>query len=152
MIRVAEQSKVLVLNGPNLNMLGLREPEIYGRTTLADIEAACRKRAGALGLAVSFRQSNSEGELVTWVQDARESQDGLIINAGALTHTSVALLDALKLLDAPIIELHLSNIFAREKFRHKSYISLAADGVICGFGASGYELAIEAMNRLLTKS
>lgn len=147
---MAEQSKVLILNGPNLNMLGLREPEIYGRATLADIEAACRKRAKGLGLALSFQQSNSEGDLVTWVQDARDTQDGVIINAGALTHTSVALLDALKLLDGPIIELHLSNIYAREKFRHQSYISLAASGVICGFGASGYELALDAMNRLLT--
>ena len=141
---------MLILNGPNLNLLGLREPEIYGRATLADIEAACRKRAKDLELSLSFRQSNSEGDLVTWIQDARETQDGLIINAGALTHTSVALLDALRLFDAPVIELHLSNIFAREKFRHRSYISLAADGVICGFGAAGYELALEAMNRLLT--
>ena len=141
---------MLILNGPNLNMLGLREPEIYGRATLADIESASRKRAKALGLTLSFQQSNSEGELVTWVQNARDSQDGLIINAGGLTHTSVALLDALKLLDVPVIELHLSNIFARENFRHQSYISLAADGVICGFGASGYELALDAMNRLLT--
>jgi 3-dehydroquinate dehydratase-2 len=141
---------VLILNGPNLNMLGLREPEIYGRQTLADIEAACQARAKALGLDLSFRQSNSEGELVTWLQEARDSQDGVIINAGALTHTSVALLDALKLLEVPIIELHLSNIFTRENFRHQSYISLAADGVICGFGAPGYELALDAMNRLLT--
>lgn len=141
---------MLILNGPNLNLLGLREPEIYGRTTLADIEAACRKRAKDLGLSLSFRQSNSEGDLVTWIQDARDAQDGLIINAGALTHTSVALLDALRMFDPPVIELHLSNIFAREKFRHRSYISLAADGVICGFGAAGYELALGAMNRLLT--
>jgi 3-dehydroquinate dehydratase-2 len=141
---------VLILNGPNLNMLGLREPEIYGRQTLADIEAACQARAKALGLDLSFRQSNSEGELVAWLQEARDSQDGVIINAGALTHTSVALLDALKLLEVPIIELHLSNIFTRENFRHQSYISLAADGVICGFGAPGYELALDAMNRLLT--
>lgn len=141
---------MLILNGPNLNMLGLREPEIYGRQTLADIEAACQARAKALGLDLSFRQSNSEGELVTWLQEARDSQDGVIINAGALTHTSVALLDALKLLDVPVIELHLSNIFTRENFRHQSYISLAADGVICGFGAPGYELALDAMNRLLT--
>jgi 3-dehydroquinate dehydratase-2 len=141
---------VLILNGPNLNMLGLREPEIYGRQTLAEIEAACQARAKALGLDLSFRQSNSEGELVTWLQEARDSQDGVIINAGALTHTSVALLDALKLLEVPIIELHLSNIFTRENFRHQSYISLAADGVICGFGAPGYELALDAMNRLLT--
>lgn len=147
---MAKQSRVLILNGPNLNMLGLREPEIYGRQTLADIETACQARAKALGLELSFRQSNSEGELVTWLQNARDTQDGVIINAGALTHTSVALLDALKLLDRPVIELHLSNIYARENFRHQSYISLAADGVICGFGASGYELALDAMNRLLT--
>jgi len=149
--RVAEQSRVLILNGPNLNMLGLREPEIYGHTTLADIEAASRARAATLGMRLSFRQSNSEGELVTWIQDARESQDGLIINAGALTHTSVALQDALKLLNVPVIELHLSNVFAREKFRHHSYISPVAHGVICGFGAAGYELVLDAMDRLLTK-
>jgi 3-dehydroquinate dehydratase-2 len=148
---VAGQPRVLILNGPNLNMLGLREPEIYGHATLADIETACRKRAKTLGLALSVQQSNSEGELVTWIQEARDSQDGLIINAGALTHTSVALLDALKLLDFPVIELHLSNVFSREKFRHRSYISLVANGVICGFGAAGYELALDAMNRLLTK-
>lgn len=147
---VVERSRVLILNGPNLNMLGLREPEIYGETTLPDIEAACRARAKALDLMLTFRQSNSEGELVAWIQDARDSQDGVIINAGALTHTSIALLDALKLLDGPVIELHLSNIFRRENFRHTSYISLAADGVICGFGASGYELALDALNRLLT--
>jgi len=148
---VADPSRVLILNGPNLNMLGLREPEIYGQTTLSDIETACRDRADALGLALTFRQSNNEGELVGWIQEARETQDGIIINAGALTHTSVALLDALKLLEKPVIELHLSNIFRRENFRHTSYISLAADGVICGFGATGYELALDAMNRLLTK-
>lgn len=148
---MAEPSRVLILNGPNLNMLGLREPEIYGQTTLSEIETACRDRAKALGVELSFRQSNSEGELVGWIQEGRESQDGVVINAGALTHTSVALLDALKLFDGPVIELHLSNIFQREKFRHTSYISLAADGVICGFGAMGYELALDAMNRLLTK-
>lgn len=148
---MADPSRVLILNGPNLNMLGLREPEIYGQTILSDIETACRDRADALGLALTFRQSNNEGELVGWIQEARETQDGIIINAGALTHTSVALLDALKLLEKPVIELHLSNIFRRENFRHTSYISLAADGVICGFGATGYELALDAMNRLLTK-
>lgn len=148
---MADPLRVLILNGPNLNMLGLREPEIYGRTTLSDIESACRDRADALRLALTFRQSNSESELVGWIQAARETQDGIIINAGALTHTSVALLDALKLLEKPVIELHLSNIFRRENFRHRSYISLAADGVICGFGATGYELALDAMNRFLTK-
>lgn len=146
---MAEQHKVLVLNGPNLNMLGVREPEIYGRATLADIEAGCQKRAAALGLSVEFRQSNNEGELVTWIQQARQSADGIIINAGAFTHTSVALLDALSLFEKPIVELHLSNIYAREEFRHRSYISPAASGIICGFGASGYELALDAIKRLL---
>ena len=146
---MADQPGVLVLNGPNLNMLGLREPEIYGSESLADIEAACGKRAKSLGLRLTFRQSNDEGELVTWVQEARGSQAALIVNAGALTHTSVALLDALKVLEMPVVELHLSNIFAREAFRHHSYISLAADGIICGFGAQGYELALDAVNRLL---
>lgn len=147
--RVAEQHKVLVLNGPNLNMLGVREPEIYGSATLADIEAGCQKRAAKLGLTVEFRQSNNEGELVTWVQEARQSADAIIINAGAFTHTSVALLDALSMYEKPIIELHLSNIYKREDFRHRSYVSPAASGIICGFGASGYELALDAVNRLL---
>lgn len=146
---MAEQATILILNGPNLNMLGVREPDVYGSETLADIEAACRKRAKALGVSVDFRQSNNEGELVTWIQDARESADALIINAGAFTHTSVALLDALTILDIPVIELHLSNIYAREPFRHQSYISRAADGLICGFGAQGYDLALDAVNRLL---
>jgi 3-dehydroquinate dehydratase-2 len=146
---VADQRKVLVLNGPNLNMLGVREPEIYGSDTLADIETGCQKHAATLGLAVDFRQSNNEGELVTWIQEARESMDALIINAGAFTHTSVALLDALTVFEKPVIELHLSNIYARESFRHRSYISPAASGIICGFGANGYELALDAVNRLL---
>jgi 3-dehydroquinate dehydratase-2 len=147
--RVAEQHKVLVLNGPNLNMLGVREPEIYGRATLADIESGCQKHAGALGLSLEFRQSNNEGELVSWVQEARQSTDAIVINAGAFTHTSVALLDALSMFGKPIIELHLSNIYAREEFRHRSYISPAASGIICGFGASGYELALDAVKRML---
>ena len=147
--RVAEQHKVLVLNGPNLNMLGVREPEIYGSATLADIEAGCQKRAATLGLSVEFRQSNNEGELVSWVQEAQASTDAIVINAGAFTHTSVALLDALSMFAKPIIELHLSNIYKREDFRHRSYISPAASGIICGFGASGYELALDAVNRLL---
>lgn len=146
---MADQRKVLVLNGPNLNMLGVREPEIYGSDTLADIETGCQKHAATLGLAVDFRQSNNEGELVTWIQEARESMDALIINAGAFTHTSVALLDALTVFEKPVIELHLSNIYARESFRHRSYISPAASGIICGFGANGYELALDAVNRLL---
>jgi len=147
--RVADKHKVLVLNGPNLNMLGVREPEIYGRDTLADIETACQKHAATLGLDVEFRQSNNEGELVTWIQEARQSKDAVIINAGAFTHTSVALFDALSIFEKPVIELHLSNIFAREAFRHHSYISPVANGIICGFGASGYELALDAVNRLL---
>jgi 3-dehydroquinate dehydratase-2 len=139
---------VLVLNGPNLNMLGTREPEIYGPTTLAEIEERCRERAEVLGLELTFRQSNHEGELVTWIQEARSDGVGIIINAGAYTHTSVALQDALSLCDAPIIEVHLSNIFTREKFRHHSYISPLAKGMICGFGAQGYLLALDAMAEL----
>jgi 3-dehydroquinate dehydratase-2 len=132
-------------------MLGVREPEIYGRETLADIDAACKQKAKTLGLTVDFRQSNSEAELVTWIQEARGTQDAVVINAGALTHTSVALLDALSILDVPVIELHLSNIYAREDFRHRSFIAPAASGVICGFGAAGYELALDAVQRLLAK-
>ena len=149
--RVADQHKVLVLNGPNLNMLGVREPEIYGSDTLADIESTCQKHAATLGLSIEFRQSNIEGELVTWIQEARETTDALIVNAGAFTHTSVALLDALSIYQKPIIELHMSNIFAREEFRHRSYISAAASGIICGFGANGYALALDAVNRLLAR-
>ncbi len=140
---------VLVLNGPNLNLLGSREPEIYGRETLKSIEAACRKRAKALGLKVTFRQSNTEGELVDWVQKAGKKFHALIVNAGAYTHTSVALLDALLATDLPVIEVHLSNIHQRDEFRHHSYVSKAADGVICGLGGVGYELALEALARRL---
>ena len=139
---------VLVLNGPNLNTLGTREPEIYGTTTLLEIEEGCRKRAEELGLDFTFRQSNYEGELVTWLQEARSSGIGIIINAGAYTHTSVALQDALVLCDQPIIEVHISNIFARESFRHHSYISPLAKGVICGLGAHGYLLALDAIAQL----
>jgi 3-dehydroquinate dehydratase-2 len=141
---------ILVLNGPNLNLLGVREPEIYGRMTLADIEDACRRRAAALNLAVEFRQSNHEGELVDWIQRAREGHAALIINAGAYTHTSIALLDALVAADMPVIEVHLSNIFQRETFRRHSYISTVAHGVVCGFGGFGYELALEAVAHLFT--
>ena len=140
---------VLVLNGPNLNLLGTREPEIYGTDTLATIEAACQKRAKTLGLEVEFRQSNDEGELVDWVQEASGPFAALIVNAGAYTHTSVALLDALLATDLPIIEVHLSNIYRREDFRHHSYVSPTAQGMICGFGGHGYLLALEAMARLL---
>lgn len=130
-------------------MLGVREPEIYGRETLADIDASCKQKGQLLGLAVDFRQSNSEAELVTWIQEARDAQDAVVINAGALTHTSVALLDALSILDVPVIELHLSNIYAREDFRHRSFIAPVASGVICGFGAAGYDLALDAIHRML---
>jgi len=140
---------VLVLNGPNLNLLGTREPEIYGTETLASIEAACRQRAEGLGLAVEFRQSNTEGDLVDWVQEASGSHQALIVNAGAYTHTSVALLDALLATALPIIEVHLSNINQREEFRHHSYVSKAADGMICGLGGFGYEMALEALARKL---
>jgi 3-dehydroquinate dehydratase-2 len=140
--------KVLVLNGPNLNMLGLRQPEIYGHTSLADIAQMMRERAATLGFALDFRQSNSEGELVTWIQEARGTATGIVINAGAYTHTSVALLDALNAAEVPTIEVHLSNIFKREAFRHHSYISPAAVGCIVGLGPTGYLLALDALAAL----
>jgi len=146
---VAIDASVLILNGPNLNMLGLREPELYGSLTLADIEVLCQEHAEALGLELEFRQSNHEGELVTWIQQARTEHDGIIINAGAYTHTSVALLDALLAADLPVIEVHLTNLFRRESFRHHSYISAAARGMICGLGAHGYVLALDALARLI---
>jgi 3-dehydroquinate dehydratase-2 len=140
---------ILVLNGPNLNLLGVREPKTYGSETLADIEEACLERAAALDLALDFRQSNHDGQLVDWIQEARESADGIIINAGAYTHTSIAILDALRACELPIIEVHLSNIFAREAYRHHSYISSVARGVICGFGAQSYILALDAIAYVL---
>ncbi len=140
---------ILVLNGPNLNLLGVREPETYGRETLADIEESCLEHAAALDLAVDFRQSNNEGQLVDWIQEARESADAIVINAGAYSHTSIAILDALKACELPIIEVHLSNIFARERFRHHSYVSAVAKGVICGLGGQGYILALDAIAYLL---
>ncbi len=146
---MADQPDILVLNGPNLNMLGVREPSIYGRDTLEDIEAMCQARGEALGLGVDFRQSNFEGELVTIIQHARDTHSGIIFNAGGYTHTSVALRDALVGAELPAIELHLSNTFRREEFRHHSYLSGVVDGVIAGFGAHGYVLAIEAMARLV---
>ena len=142
---------IFVLNGANLNLLGVREPAIYGAETLADVRRRTEARAAALGLAVDFRQSNSEGTLVDWIQEAREAADGIVINAGAYTHTSIAILDALTAAERPTIELHLSNIFRREPFRHASYVSPAAHGLICGFGPKGYELAIEAMADLLSR-
>lgn len=142
-------TSILVLNGPNLNLLGVREPKTYGSDTLADIEEACLERAAALDLSLDFRQSNHEGQLVDWIQEARESADGIVINAGAYTHTSVAILDALRACELPIIEVHLSNIFAREAYRHHSYISGVAKGVICGFGAQSYILALDAIAYVL---
>jgi len=136
---------VLILNGPNLNMLGTREPEIYGCLTLSDVENLCRGKATTLGIEIDFRQSNSEGELVSWAQTAGTDFDAIIINAGAYTHTSVALLDALLASDLPIVEVHLSNIFKREEFRHHSYVSETALGVICGLGPDGYLYALDAI-------
>jgi len=143
---------ILILNGPNLNLLGTREPEIYGRTSLEDIRNLAIARAKNHSLEADFRQSNEEGELVSWIQGARTSAAGIIVNAAAYTHTSVAILDALLASGLPVIEVHLSNIYKREEFRHHSYVSRAATGVICGFGAQGYELAIDAMAQLLSKA
>ena len=136
--------KILILNGPNLNLLGQREPDVYGRTTLADIEASVRMRAGQLGAEVEFRQSNLEGELVGWIQQARGVFSAIVLNAAAYTHTSVALRDAISAAGVPTIEVHLSNIHAREEFRHRSLIAAVCRGQICGFGAYSYILGIEA--------
>jgi 3-dehydroquinate dehydratase-2 len=143
------KARVLVLNGPNLNLLGKREPEIYGSETLGDIEKAAKAHGRGLGLTVEFRQSNAEGELVSWLHEAREKADGVILNGGAYTHTSIALRDAALALETPLVEVHLSNLFKRETFRHHSYISDVAEGLICGFGAQGYLLALDAMARLI---
>lgn len=143
---------IYILNGPNLNLLGKREPEIYGSETLEDIARRCNAKARTLGLAVDLKQSNLEGELVGWIQEAREHAAGIIINAAAYTHTSVALHDALKACGLPVIEVHLSNIYKREPFRHNSYVSPVANGVICGFGGQGYEFALDALAAILHKS
>ncbi|MDC2987068.1 type II 3-dehydroquinate dehydratase [Candidatus Pelagibacter bacterium] len=142
-------NKIIILNGPNLNLLGEREKNQYGSFTLKDIEKNCNEFAKRNNIKLSLFQSNIEGELVNKIQSSRENQDGLIINAGGYTHTSVAILDALKILKIPIIELHISNIYNREEFRHKSLISKVAKGVICGFGAAGYIMSLKAMNKLL---
>lgn len=143
--------RILVLNGPNLNMLGTREPEIYGRDTLADIEKLCRTKGKELGLAIDCAQSNCEGELVELIQKSCKTYKGIVINAAAYSHTSVAIYDALKLTGLPIIEVHISNVFSRESFRHYSYISGIAKGVICGFGTRGYAHALSEMKEILRK-
>jgi 3-dehydroquinate dehydratase II len=135
---------IYVLNGPNLNLLGVREPEIYGKATLDDVQALCERRAASLGRSIVFRQSNHEGQLIDWIQEARTAASALVINPAGFGHTSVALLDALKAVDIPVVECHLSNPAAREAFRHHTYVSLAATGLVSGFGAKSYELAIEA--------
>lgn len=140
---------IYVLNGPNLNLLGNREPEVYGRATLAEIAAMLALEAEGRGFGVDFRQSNHEGDLVDWLQEARQKAAGVILNAAGLSHTSVAILDACRMLDRPLIEVHLSNPFRREPFRRRSFVSEAADGVICGLGAKGYRLALHALADLL---
>lgn len=140
---------ILILNGPNLNKLGTREPHIYGSTTLADVEAMCRERAEARGHTITFHQSNHEGEIVDWIHEGIDGASGVIINPAAFTHTSVAILDALSMIKAPIIELHISNPHRREAFRHHSYVTLVATAMICGLGVNGYPLAVDAMADLL---
>ena len=142
---------IFILNGPNLNLLGLRQPEIYGSQTLEDVAEACGALAEELGLAIRFQQSNHEGQLVDWIQEARAAASGIVINPGAYTHTSVAILDALNAFDGPVIEVHISNIHKREAFRHHSYVSLRAEGVIAGCGTDGYLLALRRMQRLVAK-
>jgi 3-dehydroquinate dehydratase-2 len=140
---------ILVLNGPNLNLLGAREPDVYGTGTLDDLETLCAETAEGLGIAIEFRQSNIEGELISWVHEARARAAGLIINPAGYSHTSIALMDAILAVDIPVIEVHLSNIHKREDFRHHSYVSRAAGGVICGLGFAGYRLALIALSDIL---
>lgn len=140
---------VYVLNGPNLNLLGKRQPHIYGSETLADVEAGCRTLAAELGLELRFLQSNHEGQIVDWIHEAREAAGGIAINPAAYTHTSVAILDALNAFDGPVIEVHISNVHKREAFRHHSYVSLRADGVIAGLGTQGYGLALRRLATLI---
>ena len=148
---MAQRKKILLLNGPNLNLLGTRQPEIYGKLTLAQIEKKARALAKELGVEVEFRQSNNEGELVTWIQQAAGQFAALIINPAAYTHTSLAMRDAISAVGIPTVEIHLSNIYKREAFRHHSYISPAAVGVIAGLGSQGYLLALQALARLLAR-
>lgn len=141
---------IYILNGPNLNLLGLRQPEIYGHQTLDDVAEACGALAEDLGLTIRFHQSNHEGQIIDWVHEARSKGAGIIINPAAYTHTSVAILDALKAFDGPVLEVHISNVHQREAFRHHSYVSLRADGVIAGFGTEGYLLALRRMAGLVS--
>lgn len=143
---------VFILNGPNLNLLGVREPAVYGSATLADVEARARTVAASLELEIDFRQSNHEGVLIDWIQEARTAAAGVIINAGGLTHTSIAIQDALRGVEKPVIEVHISNIHARESYRHHSYISAAASGVIVGLGVDGYEFALHALARRIHRA
>lgn len=143
---------IYILNGPNMNLLGKREPQIYGHETLADVEAACRAEGAALGLEVKCLQSNAEHQIVDWIQEARELAGGIVINAAAFTFTSIAILDALLTCEFPIIEVHITNIHRREPFRHHSYISKAASGVMAGFGTQGYLLALQRLARLLDEA
>jgi|TARA_R110002012_G_scaffold319512_1_gene540451 3-dehydroquinate dehydratase-2 len=144
-------ASVLILNGPNLNLLGTRQPEVYGKTTLADVEALCASEATRLGLDMQFAQSNHEGMMIDLIHQARGQHDGIVLNAGAYTHTSIALMDAISSVELPVVEVHLSNIHARETYRHTSYIAPVALGQICGFGAHGYVLALQALqNRLVS--
>jgi 3-dehydroquinate dehydratase-2 len=140
---------VYVLNGPNLNLLGKRQPHIYGHVTLADVEAECRELAGELKLDLRFHQSNREYEIIDWIHAARDEAGGIVINPAAFTHTSVAILDALNTFEPPVVEVHISNVHKREAFRHHSYVSLRADGVIAGFGTQGYSLALQRVARLI---
>ncbi|MGR3528214.1 MAG: type II 3-dehydroquinate dehydratase [Sulfitobacter sp.] len=138
-------TSILILNGPNLNLLGTRQPDVYGKTTLADVEALCREKAKTLGLDVAFEQSNHEGALIDLIHAAKGKHAAIVLNAGAYTHTSIALMDAIASVELPVVEVHLSNIHAREEFRHRSYIAPVALGQICGFGAQGYLMALDAL-------
>jgi 3-dehydroquinate dehydratase-2 len=140
---------IFVLNGPNLNLLGKRQPDIYGSETLADVEADCRRVAGEIGLAVEFRQTNAESELIEWIHQARDKAAGIVINPAALTHTSVAVRDALAACECPILEVHISNIHRREEFRHHSFVSGVVTGVVCGFGTQGYGFALQRIAQLV---
>jgi 3-dehydroquinate dehydratase-2 len=142
---------VFVLNGPNLNLLGKRQPHIYGHETLADVETDCRRTAEELGLSIRFHQSNAEHQIIDWIHEAREAAAGIVINPAAYTHTSVAILDALSTCEFPVLEVHISNVHKREPFRHHSYVSLRADGVIAGFGTQGYLLALRRIAKLIAE-